>query len=111
MLRQRSHRDQLRANVRVRDAVSGTELGYLLDLSPNGLGVAGRGAAPAPEVNRLRLELPVRIRDRRWLEVPVEYRWHELRIGDRWHAGFRLRGVDDTDMALLEHLMTWYADP
>lgn len=111
MFRRRSHRDHLRANVRVRDAVSGVPLGNLLDLSPHGFGVAGRGAGPAPQMERLRLELPVRIRDRRWLEVPVEYRWREQRSGDYWHAGFRLCAVGDDDMALLEHLMTWYADP
>lgn len=111
MNKPRLHRDQLRTNIRALDADSGRPLGYLLDLSPGGLGLSGNGENPLDQVQRLRLEFPVRVRDRRALEVPVEYRWLEHTSGHHWHAGFRIDRVPDEDMAVLEHLMTWYADP
>lgn len=111
MNKPRLHRDQLRTNIRALDAGSGRPLGHLLDLSPTGLGLSGSGEEPIDSVRTLRLELPVKVMDRRVLELPVEYRWLRHTSGHRWHAGFRITRVPDEDMAVLEHLMTWYADP
>lgn len=107
----RSHRDHLRANVGVMDTATGVRLGHLLDLTPEGLGVSGRGHEPEPSIQRLRLELPVRIRGHRALELGVDYRWLQHLAGARWHAGFRITTVTDGDLEILEHLMTWYANP
>lgn len=111
MQQQRSHRDHLRANVAVMDMATQARLGHLLDLTPEGLGVSGRGREPAPSIQRLRLELPVRIHQHRALELGVDYRWLQHVAGGRWHAGFRITSVADGDLEILEHLMTWYADP
>ena len=107
----RSHRDHLRANVGVTDTATGVRLGHLLDLTPEGLGVSGRYPAPEASVQRLRLELPVRIRQHRALELGVDFRWLGHVPGGRWHAGFRITSVAEGDLEILEHLMTWYADP
>lgn len=110
MRKPRLHRDRLRANISVFDADTGASLGHLLDLSPAGLRVAGRGS-PVRETSRtLRLELPVRVGEHRAVIVPVECRWFEHQSGNRWQAGYRLGAVADAELTVLEHLMTWYAD-
>lgn len=107
----RSHRDHLRANVGVIDMDTQARLGHLLDLTPEGLGVSGRGGEPESSIQRLRLELPVRIRGQSALELGVDYRWLQHVASGRWHAGFRITSVADGDLEILEHLMTWYAHP
>lgn len=111
MHRVRAHRDHLRANVGVVDPFSQARIGHLMDLTPGGLGVSGRGAEPAAELDRVRLALPVRVHERRSLELGVIRRWLQYQEGGRWHAGFRIVRVADADLEILEQLMTWYADP
>mgnify|MGYP000270535428 FL=1 len=107
----RSHRDHLRAHVGVTDTATGARLGHLLDLTPEGLGVSGRYPEPEAWIRRLRLDLPVRIRQHRALELGVDFRWLGHVPGGRWHAGFRITSVADEDLEILEQLMTWYAEP
>lgn len=111
MSQQRLYRDQLHVNVMVRDADSGTRLGHLLDLSLDGFGIAGTGAEPEKRDYRLTFRLPWSIRDRLDLELKAVCRWVRHETGARWQAGFRITSVDNEDMALLEHLMTWFSNP
>lgn len=107
----RLHRDNLRTNVQVVDTASGESLGHLLDISLGGLGVAGSGTEPPAGDLTVRLRFPMKVRERREVVLPVRRRWLEHTGGKHWHAGFSILEVADTDIPVLEHLMTWYTDP
>lgn len=111
MQRDRLHRDHLRTNVQVLNADSGERLGYLLDISLGGLGLAGSGTQPGEGDSTLLLKFPIKVKERRELTVPVRRRWVEYTEGHRWHAGFSILDIPDADIPVLEYLMTWYTDP
>lgn len=111
MQQDRLHRDHLRTNVQVVDMATGEKLGHLLDISLGGLGVAGSGIRPGEGESRLLLRLPIKVKERRELSLPVERRWLEHTEGHHWHAGFSILSVPEADVPVLEYLMTWYTDP
>ena len=100
---QRQHRDHLKINVRVQDAVSGRNLGRLVDISMRGFCISGVEPVCGDSPAHLRFILPWTLAGQREVTVDAVLRW-ERGVSQRRHAGYQIRQCDKSAEAVLDAL-------
>lgn len=84
-------------HLRVFDATSGDQLGFLSDISNAGMRITGERYLPSGRTYRLQMRMPPAIANGECFEFPATTAWAEDDpLTEFWDIGFR-------DMALDEH--------
>ena len=88
----------------VTDAETGSLLGHLGDISPEGMMYLSQSPAPLGKTRQVRIELPdMDGISAQTLTVTVETRWNKPNINPEWHCnGCRFVDLDSSLLPLIE---------
>ena len=94
---------------RIRDRHSGTLVGHLVDLTPEGLLVVSETPVEAGKVLSMQMELPDDVSDRQFLRFDAQAAWcrkdPDLNFYD---IGFQLAGISPADMEIIQRFIEAY---
>lgn len=94
---------------RVFDAVTGTALGHLVDITPEGAMLISEHPLPADTAYRLRIELSSEEADKPFLEFDSRCLWCRPDVNPRFYnAGFQLLNLPAEDIAIIERIVEAY---
>ena len=106
MERRRFSRPRLRVNVRV--CAAQRPIGHILNITDQGVCLAGKGVPPRT-LQEMVLMLPFSRSGQRELHVSAEPLWHNCLDNGHWRGGFRL-ATDEQTATMLSKLVSRYGE-
>jgi hypothetical protein len=94
---------------RVFDRQTGSLLGHVVDITPEGIMLISEKPLEVNRQYKLRMELPDEITNRPKLDFDAHSVWNSKDVNpDFYDTGFRLLNVPQEDVAIIERMITDY---
>ena len=94
---------------RVFDRETGSVLGYIVDVTPEGAMIISEEPVPPGKVYQVRMDLPEDISDKSFVDFTAESVWCKKDIDPNFYdTGLRISNLSDEDRALIENMIQEY---